>query len=84
VTSRWSGRRWTGCRNAPGRARREQAATARTARKRTIPAAGAGELLTAQEAQVAPLARDGLSNPEIGAGGGSFLWSDVEIHVTFT
>jgi DNA-binding CsgD family transcriptional regulator len=49
------------------RARRELAATAKTARKRTTPAAGAGERLTAQEAQVARLARDGLSNPEIGA-----------------
>jgi DNA-binding NarL/FixJ family response regulator len=29
--------------------------------------AGAGEPLTAQESQVARLARDGLSNPEIGA-----------------
>jgi DNA-binding NarL/FixJ family response regulator len=52
------------------RARRELAATARTASKRAAPAAraaGAGEPLTAQEAQVARLARDGLSNPEIGA-----------------
>ena len=51
------------------RARRELAATARTASKRAAPAAraGAGESLTAQEAQVARLARDGLSNPEIGA-----------------
>ena len=52
------------------RARRELAATARTVRKRTAPAArtaGASEPLTAQEAQVALLARDGLSNPEIGA-----------------
>jgi DNA-binding NarL/FixJ family response regulator len=46
------------------RARRELAATGETARKRTAPAS---ELLTAQEAQVARLARDGLSNPEIGA-----------------
>jgi DNA-binding CsgD family transcriptional regulator len=53
-----------------GRARRELRATGETARKRTAPAAraaGAGEALTAQEAQVARLARDGLSNPEIGA-----------------
>src|ERR1700733_14796249 len=52
------------------RARRELAATAKTARKRAAPAAraaGAGEPLTAQEAQVALLARDGLSNQEIGA-----------------
>jgi DNA-binding NarL/FixJ family response regulator len=53
-----------------GRARRELAATGETVRKRTVPAArtgGGGEPLTAQEAQVARLARDGLSNPEIGA-----------------
>jgi DNA-binding CsgD family transcriptional regulator len=52
------------------RARRELAATGETARKRTAPAARtarASEVLTAQEAQVARLARDGLSNPEIGA-----------------
>ena len=52
------------------RARRELRATGETVRKRTVPAAriaGAGEALTAQEAQVARLARDGLSNPEIGA-----------------
>jgi DNA-binding CsgD family transcriptional regulator len=55
-----------------GRARRELLATGETVRKRTsVPAqAGpgqAGEALTAQETQVARLARDGLSNPEIGA-----------------
>ena len=52
------------------RARRELRATGETVRKRTVPAAriaGAGETLTAQEAQVARLARDGLSNPQIGA-----------------
>jgi DNA-binding NarL/FixJ family response regulator len=52
------------------RARRELAATGETARTRTAPAArtaGASEPLTTQEAQVARLARDGLSNPEIGA-----------------
>jgi DNA-binding CsgD family transcriptional regulator len=52
------------------RARRELRATGETARKRTVTAArigGATETLTAQEAQVARLARDGLSNPEIGA-----------------
>ena len=46
------------------RARRELAATGETARKRTVEASGE---LTAQEARVARLARDGLSNPEIGA-----------------
>ena len=46
------------------RARRELAATGETARKRTVPASTE---LTAQEAQIARLARDGLSNPEIGA-----------------
>ena len=46
------------------RARRELLATGETARKRTAETSGE---LTAQEAQVARLARDGLSNPEIGA-----------------
>jgi DNA-binding NarL/FixJ family response regulator len=46
------------------RARRELAATGETARKRTVEASLE---LTAQEAQIARLARDGLSNPEIGA-----------------
>jgi DNA-binding CsgD family transcriptional regulator len=46
-----------------GRAGRELAATGETARKRTVEASGQ---LTAQEAQIARLARDGLSNPEIG------------------
>jgi DNA-binding CsgD family transcriptional regulator len=46
------------------RARRELAATGETARKRTVDTTGE---LTAQEAQVARLARGGLSNPEIGA-----------------
>jgi DNA-binding CsgD family transcriptional regulator len=53
-----------------GRARRELRATGETVRKRTAPgarAAGATDGLTAQETQVARLARDGLSNPEIGA-----------------
>jgi DNA-binding CsgD family transcriptional regulator len=45
------------------RARRELAATGETARKRTIETAGE---LTAQEGQIARLARDGLSNLEIG------------------
>ena len=46
------------------RARRELRATGETARKRTNPAS---EALTAQEAQIARMARDGLSNQEIGA-----------------
>ena len=46
------------------RARRELAATGETARKRTVETR---DELTAQEAQIARLARDGLSNPEIGA-----------------
>jgi DNA-binding CsgD family transcriptional regulator len=51
-----------------GRAGRELQATGETARKRSLPrAAGApaSDALTAQEAQVARLARDGMSNPEI-------------------
>jgi DNA-binding NarL/FixJ family response regulator len=47
------------------RARRELQATGETARKRTITTSDHG--LTAQEWQVARLAREGLSNPEIGA-----------------
>ena len=46
------------------RARRELLATGETVRKR---ASHTSDALTAQEAQVARLARDGLSNPEIGA-----------------
>jgi len=46
------------------RARRELQATGETARRRIE---GTRSLLTPQEAQVAQLARDGLSNPEIGA-----------------
>ena len=51
------------------RARRELRATGEIARPRSAPAARAAgsSALTAQEAQVARLARDGLSNPEIGA-----------------
>jgi DNA-binding CsgD family transcriptional regulator len=53
------------------RARRELLTTGETVRKRTGEAgpraAGASDALTAQEAQVARLARDGLSNPEIGS-----------------
>jgi DNA-binding CsgD family transcriptional regulator len=46
------------------RARRELAATGETARKRIPETSGQ---LTARETQIARLARDGLSNPEIGA-----------------
>jgi hypothetical protein len=46
------------------RARRELSATGEAVRKHTL---DTSEVLTAQEAQVAHLARDGLSNPEIGA-----------------
>ena len=46
------------------RAGRELAATGETARKRALDTSSE---LTAQEAQVARLARDGLSNPDIGA-----------------
>jgi DNA-binding CsgD family transcriptional regulator len=47
-----------------GRARRELLATGETARKRTVETT---LHLTAQEDLIARLARDGLSNPEIGA-----------------
>ena len=47
------------------RARRELRATGETSRRRT--AAAGDEELTAQEVQIARMARDGLSNPEIGA-----------------
>jgi DNA-binding CsgD family transcriptional regulator len=46
------------------RARRELAATGETVRKRVLETSGE---LTARETQIARLARDGLSNPEIGA-----------------
>ena len=46
------------------RARRELLATGEKARKRS---AGTREELTPQEEQIARLAREGLSNPEIGA-----------------
>jgi DNA-binding CsgD family transcriptional regulator len=50
------------------RARRELQATGEAVRNRAARAAAdASQQLTAQEAQVARLARDGLSNPEIGA-----------------
>jgi DNA-binding NarL/FixJ family response regulator len=45
------------------RAGRELVATGETARRRTI---DTSDQLTAQESQIARLARDGLSNPEIG------------------
>jgi DNA-binding CsgD family transcriptional regulator len=45
------------------RARRELLATGERVRKRTVETSGE---LTAQEAQIARLARDGFSNPEIG------------------
>jgi DNA-binding CsgD family transcriptional regulator len=46
------------------RARRELQATGETVRKRTV---GTLDTLTAQETQIARLAGDGLTNPEIGA-----------------
>ena len=46
------------------RARRELLATGEKVRKRTVETR---DELTAQEQQIARLARDGLSNPEIGA-----------------
>jgi DNA-binding NarL/FixJ family response regulator len=46
------------------RAARELLATGETARKRTVETR---DYLTPQECQIARLARDGLSNPEIGA-----------------
>ena len=54
----------TGAEGFVERAERELLATGETARKRAVETSGE---LTAQEAQVARLARDGLSNPEIGA-----------------
>jgi len=48
-----------------GRAQRELEATGETARKRS--AATNPQVLTAQEAQIARMARDGHSNPEIGS-----------------
>src|SRR3954471_23130602 len=51
-----------------GRAERELAATGERARRRSVETrVETGDELTAQEAQVARLACDGLSNPEIGA-----------------
>ena len=49
------------------RARRELLATGETVRRRTTRSGAAREALTAQETQVARLAVEGLSNPEIGA-----------------
>jgi DNA-binding CsgD family transcriptional regulator len=49
------------------RARRELLATGGTVRKQASETSPTRDALTAQEAQVARLARDGLSNPEIGA-----------------
>ena len=46
------------------RARRELIATGETVRKRSVETV---TTLTAQEAYIARLARDGLTNPEIGA-----------------
>jgi DNA-binding CsgD family transcriptional regulator len=46
------------------RARRELLATGETVRKRTLEGSAA---LTAQEAQIARLAADGATNPEIGS-----------------
>jgi hypothetical protein len=48
-----------------GRANRELEATGETARKRT--STTKPQLLTAQESQIARMARDGHSNPEIGS-----------------
>jgi DNA-binding CsgD family transcriptional regulator len=53
----WASRHWN---SAP----RELLATGETGRKRTVQAP---DQLTAQEAHIARLARDGLSNPDIGA-----------------
>lgn len=53
-----------GCEAFAERARRELQATGETARKRSVETR---DDLTPQEAQIAQLARDGLSNPEIGA-----------------
>jgi DNA-binding CsgD family transcriptional regulator len=54
----------TGAEAFAERARRELMATGETARRRTVDTRDA---LTPQEGQIARLARDGLSNPEIGA-----------------
>jgi DNA-binding CsgD family transcriptional regulator len=54
----------TGAEAFAERARHELLATGETARRRTD---DTRDILTPQEAQIASLARDGLSNPEIGA-----------------
>jgi DNA-binding CsgD family transcriptional regulator len=54
----------TGAEAFAERARRELLATGETARRRAVDTRDA---LTPQEGQIARLARDGLSNPEIGA-----------------
>ena len=53
-----------GCHGFAERARRELLATGETVRRRTVETAGE---LTAQEAEIARLAGDGHTNPEIGA-----------------
>lgn len=57
---------WTrmGAQAFADRARRELIATGEKVRKQAV---GTGDALTAQEAQIARLASDGLTNPEIGA-----------------
>jgi DNA-binding CsgD family transcriptional regulator len=57
---------WTrmGAQAFADRARRELIATGEKVRKQAV---GTGDALTAQEAQIAQLASDGLTNPEIGA-----------------
>jgi DNA-binding CsgD family transcriptional regulator len=54
----------TGMQAFAERASREMSATGETVRKRTVETR---DDLTPQERQIAELARDGLSNPEIGA-----------------
>jgi DNA-binding CsgD family transcriptional regulator len=49
------------------RTRRELAATGETVRKRTTTTTATGPQLTPEEAQIARLAAEGLTNPDIGA-----------------